>query len=374
LLFCIYSEPAIPVARRGRGHAGVRPGQGLLAGGGVAERDYAAQASAGIEALQRWYRPRTGRWRSAGWWNAANALTAVIGYIQCTGDRRYLGVVERTFVAAQRRHRDFIVSFYDDNGWWGLAWVAAYDLTRDDRYLAAARTIFANLVTGWDGACGGGVWWNTDRRYKNAISNELFLALAARLHQRCGDGRGSYLGWALREWDWFHASGLIGASGLVNDGLTAGCQNNGGVTWTYNQGVILGGLAALYEATGDAAYLRQGEAIADAALSLLTTPPLPGTPGILVEPGEADTAPKDGDRPQFKGVFVRNLCDFYRQSPRPAYRDFLLANARSIWDNNKNLKSEFGLHWAGPFDRADACRQSSAMDALNAAAALAAEA
>jgi predicted alpha-1,6-mannanase (GH76 family) len=137
--------------------------------------------------------------------------------------------------------------------------------------------------------------------------------------------------------------------------------------------VILGGLAALYEATGDAAYLRQGEAIADAALSLLTTPPLPGRPGILVEPGEPDTAPKDGDRPQFKGVFVRNLCDFYRQRPRPAYRDFLLANARSIWDKNKNLKNEFGLHWAGPFDRADACRQSSAMDALNAAAALAAE-
>ena len=338
----------------------------------MAERDYAAQAGAGIEALQRWYRPRTGRWRTAGWWNAANALTAVIGYIQHTGDQRYIGVVERTFVAAQRRHRDFINSFYDDNGWWGLAWAAAYDLTGDGRYLAAARTIFANLVTGWDGICGGGLWWNTDRRYKNAISNELFLVLAARLHRRCGDDRGFYLDWALREWDWFHASGLIGANGLVNDGLTPGCQNNGGVTWTYNQGVILGGLAALYEATGEAAYLRQGEAIADAALRLLTTPPLAATPGILVEPQEAGTSPRDGDRPQFKGVFVRNLCDFCRQSPRAAYREFILGNARSIWDSNRNPRNEFGLHWAGPFDRADACRQSAAMDALNAAAALAA--
>ena len=107
---------------------------------------------------------------------------------------------------------------------------------------------------------------------------------------------------------------------------------------------------------------------------MLTTPPLPGTPGILVEPGEPDTAPADGDRPQFKGVFVRNLCDFCQQSPRPAYRNFILGNARSIWDNNRNLKNEFGLHWAGPFDRADACRQSAAMDALNAAVALTAEA
>jgi predicted alpha-1,6-mannanase (GH76 family) len=343
-----------------------QPGDGV-----AAERDYAAQARAGIEALQRWYRPFTGRWRTAGWWNAANALTAVIGYTRCTADQRYAGVIERTFVAAKRRHRHFIARSYDDNGWWGLAWVAAYDLTGDGRYLAAARTIFANLVTAWDGTCGGGLWWNTDRKYKNAITNELFLALAARLHQRCGSDHDSYLDWAMREWDWFLSCGMIGVKGLVNDGLTAGCENNGGVTWTYNQGVILGGLAALYEITQQAAYLRQGEAIADSALSLLTSPASAEKPGILVEPGEAATAPADGDRPQFKGVFVRNLYDFYRQSPRPAYREFVLANARSIWDNDRNQKNQFGLHWAGPFDRADACRQSAAMDALNAAVPLA---
>jgi predicted alpha-1,6-mannanase (GH76 family) len=295
----------------------------------------------------------------------------VIGYTQRTGDQRYLGVLQRTFVAARRWRRDFIVRYYDDNGWWGLAWVAAYDLTGDSRYLAAARTIFANLVTGWDEACGGGVWWNTDRKYKNAISNELFLALAARLHQRCGSDRDSYLDWAMREWDWFRASGMIGTTGLINDGLTAGCENNGGVTWTYNQGVILGGLSSLYEITQQSAYLRQGEAIADAALSLLTSPASADVPGILAEPGEQATAPTDGDRPQFKGVFVRNLYDFYQHSPQPAYREFILANARSIWDNDRNLENQFGLHWAGPFDRADASRQSSAMDALNAAVPLA---
>jgi predicted alpha-1,6-mannanase (GH76 family) len=340
----------------------------------VAERDYSGQAGAGIEALQRWYHPRSGLWRTAGWWNAANALSAVIGYAQSTGAHTHLGVVEQSFRAAKRQHPDFIVSFYDDNGWWGLAWLAAYDLTGDRRYLAAARTIFANLVTGWDSACGGGVWWNNDRRYKNAISNELFLALAARLHQRCGSDHDSYLEWALREWDWFQASGLIGADNLVNDGLNARCENNSGVTWTYNQGVLLGGLAALYEITRETAYLTQGEAIADAALSLLTSPAPAVTPGILVEPGESATAPTDADRPQFKGVFMRNLYDFYRQSHRPAYRDFILSNACSIWDHDRNRKNQFGLHWAGPFDRADACRQSAAMDALNAAVPLAAEA
>ena len=332
----------------------------------VQQPDYRAWAAAGMEALQRWYCRWTGCWRTTGWWNSGNALTAVIAYTQRTGDLTYLGVVEGTFRAARRRHSDFLVSFYDDNGWWGLAWVAAYDLTGDLRYLGAAQTIFANLLTGWDEACGGGVWWNTKRAYKNAITNELFLTLAARLHQRCS-GTGEYLDWALREWDWFCARGLIGASGLINDGLDDRCQNNRGQTWTYNQGVVLGGLAALYQITGDATYLRHGEAIADAALSSLTTPAPGGGHGILLEPGEHNTTRSDGDRPQFKGIFVRNLYDFYVQSQRPAYSQFFRDNASSIWANNRNSRNQFGLHWAGPFDYADASRQSSALDALNAA-------
>jgi hypothetical protein len=47
-----------------------------------------------------------------------------------------------------------------------------------------------------------------------------------------------------------------------------------------------------------------------------------------------------------------------------------LANARSLWDNNKNVGHQFGLRWTGPFDQADAARQSSALDGLNAAVAV----
>jgi predicted alpha-1,6-mannanase (GH76 family) len=328
--------------------------------------DYRAYAAAGVEALQRWYNRWTGQWRSTNWWNAANALTAVIAYTQRTGDQTHFRVVERTFRGARRLHRHFVLRFYDDNGWWGLAWLDAYDLTGEARYLDAARTIFANLLTAWDDTFGGGVWWNNDRSYKNAITNELFLSLAARLHQRA-PGQGEYLDWAQREWNWFLERGLIGADGLVNDGLDKSGHNNGGQTWTYNQGVILGGLAALHEITGDASYLRQGETIADATLESLTTPAPGARHGILLEPGEQATEIKDADRPQFKGVFMRNLYDFSRQSPRPAYTEFMLDNARSIWANNRNDSNQFGLHWAGPFDFADAARQSSALDALNAA-------
>ena len=332
--------------------------------------DFSAQAAAGLAALQRWYCRWTGRWRTTGWWNAANALTAVIDYTQRTGDRTYAWVIHRTYRAAGIRHADFVNRFFDDNGWWGLAWIRAYDLTSDPRYLDAAGRVFDNMLTAWDGTCGGGLWWNEDRAYKNAITNELFLTLAARLHLRSPGGDGRYLDWALREWRWFSASGMVGPKGLVNDGLTASCQNNGRPAYTYNQGVILGGLADLHEITGDSAFLRYGESIADAALRELTTPPSAMVPGILTEPGEAEMIRRRGDGSQFKGIFARNLYDFYSRSPRPEYRDFILRNARSIWADSRNAKNQFGLCWAGPFDSADASRQSSALDAVNAAVAL----
>lgn len=334
--------------------------------------DYSSCAAAAAAGLQRWYCRWTGRWRTTGWWNAANALTVVVDYTQRSGEQSYAPVIYRTFRAARWRHADFIDRFFDDNGWWALAWIRAYDLTGEERYLTAARRIFDVMVTGWDDTCSGGLWWNQDRTYKNAITNELFLTIAARLHLRSPGRERNYLDWALREWHWFSASGIVGQLGLVNDGLTPGCQNNGKPTYTYNQGVILGGLADLYEITGDGAFLRQGESIADAALRELTSPPSARPPGILIEPGEAEMVGRRGDGSQFKGIFVRNLYDFYLRSPRVEYRDFIFRNARSIWDHSRNAKNQFGLRWSGPFDTADASRQSSALDAFNAAASLSA--
>jgi len=100
-------------------------------------------------------------------------------------------------------------------------------------------------------------------------------------------------------------------------------------------------------------------------------PNLTVPPGILTEPGERQTARRDRDRPQFKGVFVRHLFELYRHRPRAEYRDFILANATSLWQNSRNHRNQLGLSWTGPFDRADAARQSSALDALNAALAVA---
>ena len=333
------------------------------------ELDYRACAAAGIAALQDWYSRWSGLWRTTGWWNAANALTALIDYTRLTGDPSYAWVIGRTFRAARLRRRHFLNRFFDDNGWWALAWLRAHELTGDERFLAGARRIFADMVSGWDEVFGGGLWWNRDRTYKNAITNELFLTVATRLHLQSPGRDRAYRDWALREWEWFEAAGLVGAEGLVNDGLAADGTNNGKPTYTYNQGVILGGLGDLYRITGDSAYLTQGASIADAALQKLTSPPGARTAGVLTEPRESDIIGRADDASQFKGIFVRYLGEFYADVRRPAYRDFILHNARSVW-HSRNTENQFGLHWAGPFDTADASRQTSGLEALIAAVAV----
>ena len=158
----------------------------------------------------------------------------------------FLPVLANTF--DRNSKKNFLNEYYDDEGWWALGWAGAYELTHEARYLEMAELIFADMAGGWDDTiCGGGIWWKKPKQYKNAIANELFLSVAAKLASLTPDAqkRATYLDWAQREWKWFAASGMINSENLVNDGLDAACHNNHRTTWTYNQGVILGGLTVL---------------------------------------------------------------------------------------------------------------------------------
>ena len=214
-----------------------------------------------------------------------------------------------------------------------------------------------------DDTCGSGIWWNRDKRYKNSITNELFIKLAAQLHNTLpGDEL-----WGARArdtWHWFRDSGVINEDYSISDGLNFDTCENDGTTlvYSYNQGVILGGLVELDKA-GEPGALDMANRIATAAV---TSPTLaPG--GILADPGEPESS-GGADGPTFKGVFTRNLDELDRHiGGRALYRDFLQRQARSIVGHDRNAAGQYGYHWAGPFDTADAARQGSAIDALLAA-------
>src|ERR1700754_5165709 len=67
----------------------------------VSPKEARRRAEAGFEALQRWYVPRMGLYRTTGWWNAANAITAITDYMNATGSKKYIGVLANTFKQAQ---------------------------------------------------------------------------------------------------------------------------------------------------------------------------------------------------------------------------------------------------------------------------------
>ncbi len=344
---------------------------------------YPEKTADGISQLQDWYQTSTGTWSSpAAWWNWANSVTVLGNYERVSDDTSYTSALSNTFsvTPGAESHPNFENGWGDDEAWWALGWVDAYDATNNSSYLSMAETIFSDIATnGWDTTtCGGGVWQDYEsgspdyKTYKNAITNELFLLLAAKLANRTtGSQSAGYLNWAQTEWDWFKASGMINSQNLINDGLNDSnpnaCVNNGAETYTYNQGVIVAGLAELYIADQDQTLLPQANAIANAAITTLVD-----TNGILTEQnGISGTA-----APQFKGIFMRSLMALYAVSPSYTYQTFIDNNANSIWstaqgpDSNCSGEYEFGGIWDAACDQADPIRQTSAVDALIAAVAV----
>lgn len=318
----------------------------------------ATPVDAAATAMMQLYDLGKGTWRETGWWNSANALTAMLDYSRLTGSTSYRYVMANTFDKNSRGN--FTNDYLDDTGWWGLAWVRAFDLTGEQRYLDMARRDAEHMWRYKDDRCGGGVWWKTDKRYKNAITNELFIKLAASLHNRMG-GDTTWLSRADEVWRWFDRSGMINGESLVNDGLDDACRNNGQTTWTYNQGVILGGLVELSQAKNDLTLLERARVLAKASSTNGGLNPN----GILREPCESNADSCDRDGPSFKGIYMRNLGELERVLADRPFGSYIAQQAAAIV-RGRNSLDQYGVHWGSQPDRIDGARQHSALDALNA--------
>ena len=282
--------------------------------------------------------------RNPPWWSSANAVEVLIDFMNAAGTSDHDAAIEtlyelhkspggtRTRLIAELKRRgqwtaddeakahrgptepdaktdyytEFRNEYLDDSGWWGIAWLKMYDRTRAEKYLTTARAIHAHMAKNWRPDKGGGVMWGEepDKLTPNAITNSLFLVLSARLYERTREP--AFLRWAEQSHEWFHAQALFDGKGIVD------VPGHHGDYWTYNQGTFLGGLTALYQATGRAEYLDEAAQVADRILQKSGLI-LPG--GVIVE----KLGTNGWDPGLFKGIFARYLGQL---------RDFL--NAKKL--------------------------------------------
>ncbi|KAK3062015.1 hypothetical protein LTS18_004983 [Coniosporium uncinatum] len=255
-----------------------------------------------------------------------------------------------------------------DGGWYGSQFKCAF---------AHRARIFYELASrGWDTKlCGGGMTWNPHLTpYKNAITNQLYIAASINMYLYWpGDSNHSpfmaqstttddfddvaptsfirhdpqFLSNAVQGYAWLKHSNMTNDLGLYTDGFhiygwsrnstgSGHCDIRNEMVYTYNQGVLLSGLRGLWEGTGDTAYLEDGHELIANVIKATGWHALPdslktkeegetkgtcaqpwrglGRCGVLEELCDASgTCSQDGQT--FKGIFFHHLTAFCEPLP-----------------------------------------------------------
>lgn len=220
--------------------------------------------------------------------------------------------------------------------WHGQFWRGRFGERADD--------FWAFSTQGWDDVqCHGGMTWNPRlETYKNAITNELYIAGSIAMYQYWPgsyDGKGQQdprqLNAAIEGYKWITNVNMTNAQGLFVDGFhinhaipgNVECDQRDEMVYTYNQGVILTGNRGLFEVTGAPSYLDDGHRYIRSVINatgwdLRTNQPkdhitpgqLPpwrglGRGGILEDQCDS-SATCSQDSQTFKGIYFHHLAAF----------------------------------------------------------------
>ncbi len=154
--------------------------------------------------------------------------------------------------------------FYDDNIWMGCNHVRDSHLGGGDTALRWAEETWNFVWSGWDDKLGGGIYWRErDRASKNACCSGPASVLALMLYEETG--KADYLHQGRELYAWTREVLCDPADGLYWDNIRASDGRIERTKWSYNTGTPISAGVLLHRHTGDATYLEQARASADAA-------------------------------------------------------------------------------------------------------------
>ena len=278
--------------------------------------------------LDTFYMNGTGFYNGMEDWHNANILEQTANWIALgtggneTEKKMRLYVIEQMY-EIQIVNKTCDGNMYNDDVlWFVLAWFRVYEVLDDVRFLNRSIDLYDCVLYAWDDICGGGIYWNYWRIYKNAVTNSLFVIASHKLNKT---------EWYDKAYNWWLSSGMLGRNYLVYDGLNQSCENNRHTVWTYNMGLSVGFL------NGDI-----GNKVMNNAVGYFDI----FGDGVLTELCEVDSnkcipaCPVcNNDQKQFKGIFIRYLG--YRKLN--GYNIIVKNNLRMVLEvYNENW---YGLSW-----------------------------
>jgi uncharacterized protein YyaL (SSP411 family) len=154
--------------------------------------------------------------------------------------------------------------FYDDNQWIGIALMDAYFRTPHPEYLKLSQSIYRFMMTAYDTAAGGGLYWQEGKlNSKNTCSNGPGIILALQLYK--ASKKKAYLDTAILLYNWA-TKNLEDSEGLYYDNIAVPGRKIDPKRYSYNTGTMLQSNIYLYELTGNKKYLQKAIRIAESSV------------------------------------------------------------------------------------------------------------
>lgn len=216
--------------------------------------------------------------------------------------------------------------FYDDNQWIAIAYLDAYNRTRNPFFLDKAKEIYRFMMTGFDTLSGGGLYWREDEKTsKNTCSNGPGILTALQLYKITKQQ--SYLDTALLLYNWVNKH-LQAPSGLYYDAIKIPSLQIDSAFYTYNTGTMLQSSVLLYQITNNKNYLQQAERMAAAAKTYFyKNNRLPGNYW-------------------FNAVLLRGFQELYRTNHNKQLLQLFFDDAERVWNTERDSNDLLGARKA----------------------------